>query len=358
MLFYNCNIFNRNRFKGTSMKKSSLHFGIASLLWITCSSLLYAAASSSSSLPAKRFRAENLLHFATKSEFLHQLNEIRTQHPDINNPRTILAMIVEKLQYRAHLNLSVQDLIEHNLIPPISENMLILDDMYIGDLTGIERIPDIASVTVLSLRKNNLEFINDHQFDGFKNLEDLDLRNNMLQKIAPRAFRNLSKLKRIDIGINRLTSLPTTLFAHLNNLEEVYLNNNKLETIDRETFADLAAIAWIDLSHNKLNHIAPHAFYNLPLLETVDLDHNQLQTLAPETFFNIRSANKIDLSFNHITDVNPLILAKELLAFRTVLLDPQGPLRRPAIVHDLPEIIPPSAERVSSEETFAKRQRR
>ncbi|PKN03127.1 hypothetical protein CVU75_03840 [Candidatus Dependentiae bacterium HGW-Dependentiae-1] len=135
-----------------------------------------------------------------------------------------------KVHVAAHFrkHFSVADLLQQHLIPAIDDGMLDLGRMHINDLTGLQDIQNLESVTMLVLHDNTISHIPAGVFAGFVNLEMLGMVESNVAHIDPRAFEGLSKLRRIILRDNKLTSLEPAVFKELSNLEDLDLSGNPL----------------------------------------------------------------------------------------------------------------------------------
>ena len=71
------------------------------------------------------------------------------------------------------------------------------------------------SLQLLTLRDNNINKINSHQFSLMKNLKVLDISSNGLKQIDSLALFNLTKLKYLDLAENNLTKVTDRSFFGL-----------------------------------------------------------------------------------------------------------------------------------------------
>ena len=88
----------------------------------------------------------------------------------------------------------------------------------------------------LSIRKCNIEMIEDDAFSNLKQLVSLDLYRNLLVTLKPHYFSELINLEYLELSDNRIESIEKNVFSNLKNLRELDLSNNKLSILDRELF--------------------------------------------------------------------------------------------------------------------------
>jgi Leucine-rich repeat (LRR) protein len=147
---------------------------------------------------------------------------------------------------------SIQDLIDNNMLRLRGLKRLDLSSKNIADLTGLQNIPGIQEVTALLL------------FD------------NSITTVAPGAFAGLSNLRRLALGNNQITTIAPDTFADLPNLQDLALGNNQITTIVQGTFADLPNLEQLDMDNNQITTIAPGTFAGLPNFEHLGLSNNNL----------------------------------------------------------------------------------
>ena len=134
----------------------------------------------------------------------------------------------------------------------------------------------LPKLKILNLRKNNLSYVEAHQWDGFCSLE------------------------RLDLNTNKLTHLDYAPFSPLSNLKELYLYSNKMVKTDRNTWAGLISPEKLDLRINDLTSLPSHSFSMYRSL-FIDLSFNEFITF-PREIFGSGTARVITLR----VDANPM----------------------------------------------------
>lgn len=204
---------------------------------------------------------------AARKEFFKQLNIIRENQPEITNPKRIILTAVEQMPtkneaeerpLRDFLGLSVQDLIDHELVPMIQNDVwgtsIWLEYMFIDDLTGIKNIPGIQDITSLRLSDNRITSLAGYTFTGFTDLCKLYLQYNPLVTVSSHAFAGLNKLFLLSLSNNQLKSIDDPdMFAGLPNVHDLHLNHNQIQTFNPKVIAALPQLNKLILYYNELS---------------------------------------------------------------------------------------------------------
>jgi len=188
---------------------------------------------------------------------------------------------------------SIQQLLDEgrvfNIINGELDFELDLSNQNITSLIGLNRIPNIETVTHLILHNNRLERLEPGIFDRLQALQYLILNNNRLERLEP--------------GI----------FDRLRALQYLYLNNNRLERLELGIFANLQELQKLNLSFNGLERLEPGTFDNLQALEDLNLSCNRLIRLESGLFINTQALRYLDFSNNHIEQIDLEVFVEGLL---------------------------------------------
>ncbi|GJQ75419.1 hypothetical protein Trydic_g23587 [Trypoxylus dichotomus] len=122
---------------------------------------------------------------------------------------------------------------------------------------------NIPSVTLLTLRNNVIEEIEDNALENMTSLIELDLSNNRIVNIHSEWFMNLLKLERLDLSGNELRIVSNSTFGNLRNLQVLQLQNNKIQLLDKGSFKGLDDLKLLHLTDNRLKTIDPDVFMDL-----------------------------------------------------------------------------------------------
>ena len=181
------------------------------------------------------------------------------------------------------------------------KKVLILQDMNINSLDGIELIPDINTVQNLDLSNNLLESVPPGLFVGLIKLEVLDLSKNLIKAVVSNAFVGLSGLQELLLGENIIDNLEQGAFAHLSSLRSLSLNDNKLRVLNKGALAGVNNLISLYLDNNKLETINPQALAHLQRLEVLDLSLNRLKALDPMLLAPLVALEELDLTENPLS---------------------------------------------------------
>uniref|UniRef100_A0A8C5QG71 Relaxin family peptide receptor 2 n=1 Tax=Leptobrachium leishanense TaxID=445787 RepID=A0A8C5QG71_9ANUR len=201
---------------------------------------------------------------------------------------------------------------------------------------NLEAVPTVSNnITLLSLKGNKIQKLQDEVFIGFKNLTNLFLQHNCLRHISQKAFHGLYKLQKLYLSNNCLVSLQDGVFGHLRQLKWLIIDENPIKTISQEVFTGLESLFFLSMINNSLEALPQKLCAQMPLTNWMDFEGNQIKTLSnlsfetcdeltvlylrgnqislvnENIFSTLRSLADIDLSHNLITDV-PLSSFKEL----------------------------------------------
>lgn len=131
----------------------------------------------------------------------------------------------------------------------------------------------------------------------------LDLRRTGIQSLQSQDFNGLSSLTSLSLGENRLASLPEGVFGGLGSLERLEIPGNALSTLPEGVFGGLSNLTWLDLRSNALTALPQGIFSQLPNLETLWLNGNSLTELPEAAFENLGRMVDLNLGFNSLADL-------------------------------------------------------
>ena len=153
----------------------------------------------------------------------------------------------------------------------------------------------------LFLKKNNIEDLSSHIFQGF--LHSLSLEGNGLKAVGPSCFRNLEGLESIELANNKLVSLPETLFHGLTSLRYISLANNNISFLKPEQFEGLRNVRRIALNGNNLNYIPKGLFSSLKTLELLHLESNKITGIGENQFSRHSALREVLLQNNQLSSI-------------------------------------------------------
>jgi Leucine-rich repeat (LRR) protein len=172
----------------------------------------------------------------------------------------------------------------------------------------VEDIKDFAEVTLLDLRSNNIEVIDDQVFSArfLPKLQQLFLSGNQLSWLPPNTFQ-FTVFTTLDLSYNKF-SYPPPALGKTHQIATLNLVNNSLEKVTVEDIKDFAEVTLLDLRSNNIEVIDDQVFSArfLPKLQQLFLSGNQLSWLPPNTFqFTVFTT--LDLSYNKFSYPPPAL---------------------------------------------------
>ena len=154
----------------------------------------------------------------------------------------------------------------------------------------------------ISLRGNNLMFINLSLFDGVTGLKLVDLSWNKLREIPKQIFQTTPELVAVNLTKNNLTWLNGTTFENLKNLRKLNVGHNHIHTLQNGFMSDkLSQLEEINFENNSMHIIEtdafPHAMFDA--LKKINLRKNKFR-VVPQFGFYVRNLDTYDVSGNEI----------------------------------------------------------
>ncbi len=162
---------------------------------------------------------------------------------------------------------------------------------------------DLATITSLALRSENITALKVGDFCGLTSLTRLWLNYNDLSSLPSGIFDDLTSLEQLDLYCNDLSSLPAGIFDDLTALEQLELANNDLGSLSAGIFDDLTSLTRLWLSNNDLSSLPSGIFDDLTSLEQLDLYGNDLSSLPSGIFDDLTSLTRLWLSNNDLSSL-------------------------------------------------------
>lgn len=131
--------------------------------------------------------------------------------------------------------ISVQDAIDYHKVQRekyVTGDFLILNDLHISDLTGLNNIENKGNISQIMLGNNKLTHIDANVFGEFENLRFINLENNNIAFIDAAAFQGIYMLPAIDLKGNNITHFNPDIFKDIPFLESVDLRGNPIPKED------------------------------------------------------------------------------------------------------------------------------
>ena len=181
----------------------------------------------------------------------------------------------------------------------------------ISDIDDCENISvkHLNSITGwMRLSNKQIMSIEEGDFNGLINLENLELSYNQLTVLEPNVFNGLNGLKFLTLVDNQLTALDPNVFNGLNSLENLSLGENQLTALDPNFFSEFD-LTTLSLRDNQFTALDPNIFSGLNNLSTLELSNNPLISLDPNIFSGLNNLSRLFMHNNQLTALDPDIFS-------------------------------------------------
>ena len=212
--------------------------------------------------------------------------------------------------------LNLQDNFIEFISMRLFERMTSLSDLYL-ERNKIKRLDHSSSLTFtiynIYLSENDLARVDGITFNGLNNTKILSISRNKLKYLDQGSFFGLWDLRVLYLNDNKLTLLVPNIFMKLTNLNSLVLTNNLLGKLAKGTFNGLEmCLQNLQLEKNKLNYIKWFYFHGLIRLRTLHLNANQISSLEANSFNSLISLKTLFLNDNALHRIDPLLFASLL----------------------------------------------
>ena len=154
-----------------------------------------------------------------------------------------------------------------------------------------------TDIDSIHLGGNYLKSFHGTEVSSFSpNLSMLDLKENQLEKVENDTFRGFLQLELLDISYNNITENDSYGFSDLRKLKTLQSRNNKINIVQNSWFKNLEEVKMIDLRHNLIQTFEPLDFRWPSNLKTLLLQGNSFHVLP----LLPRLPDLVDLSDNEI----------------------------------------------------------
>mgnify|MGYP000582871662 CR=1 FL=1 len=177
-------------------------------------------------------------------------------------------------------------------IPQEIGNLTNLIDLYLSnnELTGSipPEIGNLINLTGLRIYNNQLTGEIPSEIWNLTNLTELELRENQLTGSIPPEIGNLTNLTTyLSLGWNQLTGEIPSEIGQLTNLTGLYLYDNQLTGSIPPEIGNLTNLTKLWLNNNQLTGEIPSEIGNLNNLDELWLNNNQLTGEIPESICDL-----------------------------------------------------------------------
>jgi Leucine-rich repeat (LRR) protein len=177
---------------------------------------------------------------------------------------------------------------------------------------------DLENLTILLIKWNPIEELDDGTFTGLKKLSYLDISAIQITSLHPDLFRDLVSMKVLIISMNFIKELDEKVFGNLFKLEKLNLRSNQLEYLPEKLFENLTSLKKLYMNKNPIKALHENQFKYLVNLEVLEITTAQLTTVPDGIFKNngnlmwislqaniSRMSNKV---FSHLTKLDSIYL--------------------------------------------------
>ena len=174
------------------------------------------------------------------------------------------------------------------------------------DFTRIKRLPDMsnmAGLTDLHIVHSNLEYFPDDFCVSNKHLLIIEATANEIQRFTN--FSGCRNLVSLALDYNEITEIPHGVLSGLTKLVTLTLHENQISNIARDVFNDLRKLRTLTLYHNIIQYLPEGIFSQLPALRKLNLGFNHIHKLPEGLFANNTLLSSLWLNDNDIDEVHP-----------------------------------------------------
>ena len=176
-----------------------------------------------------------------------------------------------------------------------------------------------ARIHSIHLSGNLLESFNGTEVSKiYPFISMLDLKKNNLEYVKNETLKGFRQLNLLDISHNNISEIDTDAFSHLMTLNKLHARNNRIQTVKDVWFRNLLELEEIDLRYNLIDIFVPSDFRWPENLKTLLLQGNRFHVVPPlpqNPFLVDLSDNKIDCSCQRLGQEN---VSKDVLSKVTV----------------------------------------
>ena len=202
------------------------------------------------------------------------------------------------------------------------------------DNASLTEIPSNLSPLVqhLSLRANNISFLDNNTFQHLPKLQILDLSDNPLTNISSSAFLSeslyhlvligcgledvqlgaltgLKQLQHLSLAGNNITDLNSLPLNSFTNLHTLDLSYNTLRQVPGDLLSSLLNLTTLELQGNAITALTwNHSALTSHPLRHLNLSHNGLEHMAADSLTILSSLEHLDVRHNSLANMNVKLL--------------------------------------------------
>ncbi|XP_029459740.1 LOW QUALITY PROTEIN: relaxin receptor 1 [Rhinatrema bivittatum] len=217
-------------------------------------------------------------------ESLHSLQWLVVENNKIHkiSPQTFYGL--RSLILLVMLNNSLDHLPDKSLCQYMSKlNWLDFEGNSIRSLKNTT-FTSCSTLTVLVLRKNQINSISENTFSSLRKLDELDLANNRIEVFPPSLLRDLKELSQLNLSYNLVHKMQEDHFDYLINLKSLSLEGIEIPNIQRRMFKPLGNLSHIYFKKFQYCGYAPHVRHCKPNTDGISSLENLLASIVQRVF--------------------------------------------------------------------------
>ena len=173
-----------------------------------------------------------------------------------------------------------------------------IDGIDNGDFEGLTELES------LSLARNEIGSVDRGDLVTLGNLQSLVLSQNRIGRVADGAFEDVSQLTFLGLSSNQIAHIENRTFQGLARLEDLHLASNSISSLEPGVFRELSNLRTLWLASNEINHLQQGAFDGLENLQSLWLGSNTITSIESGTFAGLRRLDTLLLNDNQLTELN------------------------------------------------------
>lgn len=197
------------------------------------------------------------------------------------------------------------------IVPGMFSKFNMLEEI---QLTGSDQLQSIgedaffelsATLRVLNLTNNAIEYLLENDFRNLENLQQLYLDNNLVTGLNSGTFVKLKRLELLSLRSNKIRDLPEAFSTGLSQLNKLDLSNNPLGTSNNLMYRGTVLASAFNITrnlqtlllHNTNLSTLPFAELgrDLPNLEQLDVGGSPFCSIADGQFSRLRKLKYLNL---------------------------------------------------------------
>ncbi|MBE7150853.1 internalin, partial [Bacillus mycoides] len=173
----------------------------------------------------------------------------------------------------------------------------------IKDVTGLEHMMNLESLTLEGVGLKNIEFIS-----KLKQLKDVNLSYNQIEDIGP--ISNLGHIEKLNLSNNNIKNIKP-LFT-VSSLKNLALSNNQISNVDLQGINQLDHLEALFVNNNAISSL--EAISEISNLNKLEIVGNKVEDTTPLS--SLKNLQWLNLTDNHIKDVSVLGSMLDLLSLK------------------------------------------